>query len=162
MTSSVAASPATKPAPNPWLGALYAGLFTAVLVAITGFVFPSNSWIWILTFLLTGAGPVLGYQLATGNFLGDWKSIIGGLLGGIFGLGILLWPLFVGAFTRHQRVGRLYLWHLIGLLLATGAFFLIGMFVGQDPSWTDFGVPIVFGVWGGTVGAAMTSMFAGD
>ncbi|MGL4649639.1 MAG: hypothetical protein ACRC1H_09555, partial [Caldilineaceae bacterium] len=100
---------------------------------------------------------VLGFQLARGRIFSDWKSIIGGLLGSIPALGLILWPILVGALTRGQSIGKLFLWHLVGLALAVAVFLLLGTFFGQDPIWFYPGLTIAFAVWGGTVGAAMSS-----
>jgi len=160
MTTNVAAKPAARPATNPWLGAVYAGIFTAILSAIFVLAFQANNLIWILPILLTGVGPVLGYQLASGRLFSDWKSIIGGIIGSIPVLSIILWPILVGALTRRQSIGKLFLWHLVGIVLGVVVLLILGTIMGQDPIWFPPGVAIAFSVWGGTVGAAMTS--AGD
>lgn len=160
MSTSVAATPATRaarPAANPWLGAVYAGIFTAVFTAIMIWLFQANTWAWLIPFLLIGVGPVLGYQMARGRLFGDWKSILGGIIGSIPVLGLILWPILTGALTRGQSIGRLFLWHLIGLVLGVAVFLILGTLMGQDPIWFYPGLTIGFAVWGGTVGAAMAS-----
>ncbi len=145
-----------RPATNPWMASLYAGLFTAVAAIILSFLFQANTgWLWVLSMLLAGAAPVLGYQLATGRFGSDWKSILGGLIGGIPALSIILWPVFVGLLTRGQSVLWLFLWSICGIVLGIVVFLLLGGIMGQDPSWVGFGTVMALSVWGGTVGAGM-------
>ncbi len=158
MTSSSALAP-VRPAVNPWLAALYAALFTGVLTAIFVFAFRAEiPVLYILTWLLIGAGPILGYQLATGRLASDWKAILGGVLGMILPLlHFLVWPLIAGALTRGQNIGRLFLGSLAGLILAIIVFLLMGATMGQDPSWFSFGFIVLMAVWGGALGAAMVT-----
>lgn len=157
MSTSASATLAPRRVVSPWLGSIYAGLFTAILAALLVWLFQANNWAWLIPALLVGAGPVLGYQMARGRIFGDWKSIIGGVVGSIPLLSLILWPILVGALTRGQGIGKLFLWHLVGLVLAVAVFLLIGTVAGQDPIWFYPAVAIAFSVWGGTVGAAMTS-----
>ncbi|MGL4650085.1 MAG: hypothetical protein ACRC1H_11795, partial [Caldilineaceae bacterium] len=80
-TSAASATPVARPAVSPWLGAAYAGVFTALITALMVWLFQANTWVWLVAFLFIGVGPVLGFQLARGRIFSDWKSIIGGLLG---------------------------------------------------------------------------------
>lgn len=154
---SITTATVARPAANPWIASLYAGLFTAVAAIIVSLLFQaSTGWVWVISMLLLGIGPVLGYQLATGR-LGDWRSIVGGLIGAIPVLFIILWPIVTGAMTRGQSIGRLFLWHLLGLVLGVAVFFLLATIMGQDPGWVGFGYVMAYAVWGGTVGAAMAA-----
>jgi hypothetical protein len=137
----------------------YAGVATAVGAVATVLLFQAAiPVLYLPAFLLIGAGPVVGYQLATGKLGTDWKSIIGGLLGFILLiLGFLLWPILVGAMTVGQSVGRLFLASLIGIVLGIVVFLIIGTAFGQDPIWFGTGFTLLWAVWGGSVGAAMTA-----
>ncbi len=150
-------APVARPAANPWITSLYAGVFTAVMALIGALLFQANTgYLWVAAMLLIGIGPIIGYQLAVGRF-GDWKSLLGGLIGALPALSILLWPILVGALTKGQSIGKLFLWHLIGIVLGVAVFFLLATVMGQDPSWVGFGYVMAYSVWGGTVGAAMAS-----
>ena len=112
----------------------------------------------VIAFLLVGAAPVVGYQLATGRLGSDWKSLIGGLLGFILlVLGFILWPILVGAMTRGQSVGKLFIASLIGIILGIVVFLIAATAMGQNPSWIGTGFTLLWAVWGGTVGAAMAA-----
>ncbi len=144
-----------RPAANHWIASLYAGVFTAIAAVIVSLLFQAaTGYLWVATMLLLGIGPVLGYQMATGRF-GDWKSLLGGLIGAIPVLSLILWPILTGALTKGQSIGKLFLWHLVGLVLGVAVFFLLATIMGQNPSWVGFGYVMAFSVWGGTVGAAM-------
>jgi hypothetical protein len=146
-----------RPAANPWIASLYAGVFTAIAAVIVSLLFQAaTGYLWVITMLLLGIGPVLGYQMATGR-LGDWKSLLGGLIGALPALSVLLWPILVGALTKGQSIGKLFLWHLVGLVLGVAVFFLLATVMGQNPSWVGFGYVMAFSIWGGTVGAAMAA-----
>lgn len=159
MSTMTAAQPASRPATNPWAAALYAGIFTAIAGIAFSLLFQAESPIlYVLAFLLTGVGPVLGYQMAAGRLGSDWKSIIGGLLGFVLlVLGWILWPILVGALTKGQSIGKLFLWSVIGFVLGVAVLLLIGTVMGQNPGWVAFGWTVGWAVWGGTVGAAMAS-----
>lgn len=159
MTTMTASQPASRPATSPWAAALYAGIFTAIAGIAFSLLFQAESPIlYGLAFLLTGVGPVLGYQMAAGKLGSDWMSILGGLLGFVvLVLGWILWPILVGAMTKGQSIGKLFLWSVIGFILGVVVLLLIGTVMGQNPSWVAFGWTTGWAVWGGTVGAAMAS-----
>jgi hypothetical protein len=111
-----------------------------------------------LAFLLIGIGPVIGYQLATGQLGSDWKPLIGGLLSFILLiLGWLLWPILVGAMTRGQSVGKLFVASLIGIILGVVVLLIAASAMGQNPGWIGTGFVLLWAVWGGTVGTAMAA-----
>lgn len=153
----LATSIIVRPSVNPWVASLYAGLATAVAAVATALLFQAEQpFLYLPAFLLIGAAPVVGYQLATGRLGSDWKSLIGGLLGFILLiLGFLLWPILVGAMTRGQSVGKLFVASLIGIILGIVVFLILASVMGQDPSWVGTGFTFLWAVWGGTVGAAM-------
>ena len=154
-TSAVAA----KPAASPWLTAIYAAVFTAIITAAFVWFFGAGMLIlWILALLLIGAGPVLGYQMATGRLGGDWKSILSGILGFVLApLSFLLWPILVGAMTKGQSIGKLLLWSVIGFIVGVVVWFVIGTLFGQDPVWVGPAWIVAWAVWGAFAGAAMLS-----
>jgi hypothetical protein len=137
---------------------VYAAVITAILAWLMTFLFQAAAPVgYVIAYLLIGAGPVLGYQLATGQLV-DVKSLIGGILGGILPvLSILLWPILVGALTRGQSIGRLLLGSLLGAVLGLVVFWIRGSAMGQDPAWFVWGVTLLFAVWGGACGAAMAA-----
>ncbi len=143
---------------NPWLASVYAGVFTAIAAVAFVLLFQAEvPVLYILAFLLIGVGPVLGYQLATGRLGTDWKALIGGLIGSIPVIGLILWPILVGALSSTQSVGRLFLGSIIGIILAVAVFLLIATIMGQNPSWLGLGFTLLFAVWGGVCGAFMAS-----
>ncbi len=160
MISLTAATvPVSQEKANPWMGALYAGLFTAAACVIAALVTQTENWILILlAHILVGIGPVLGYQLALGRLGQDWMALLGGALGALVPvLMFLIWPLTVGLLDRTQSIGRLYLGSILGFILGVAVFLIIGTFIGQDPSWIGTGFTFLWAVWGGTVGAFATA-----
>lgn len=149
---------APRTSANPWLVSIYAGVITAIIAALTTFLFQAETPIgYIIAWVLIGAGPVLGYQLATGQLV-NWGSLIGGILGGAIPvLSILLWPILVGALTKGQSIGRLLLGSVLGAILGAVVFSILGSVMGQDPAWFAFGVTMLLAVWGGACGAAMAA-----
>lgn len=147
----------TRTAPNFWLASLYGGVATAVAALAFVLLFRAElPVLYIIAFLLMGAGPVLGYSLATGTLGSDWRSLIGGILGFILLiLGPILWAVLVGALDRTQSIGRLLLASIVGLILGIVVFLSLGSVMGQDPSWFGFGFIMWWAVWGGTAAAAM-------
>ncbi len=150
----LAALTATRTEANPWLASVYGGVFTAILAAIFTFVFPNTPAVYIIVYLLGGAGPVLGYQMATGQLV-DWKSLIGSIIGPI--IPILGWPILVGALTSSQSIGKLILGALIGTVLGLAVVLLLASPMGQDPSWLSFAYVIGSSIWGGSCAALMTA-----
>lgn len=150
---------ATDSETNPWMASLYAGLFTAAIAVAFTFLFKAEIPIlYVLAFLLIGAGPVLGYQMATGKLGGDWKSIVGGILGFILlFLGFILWPILVGALNPKQSIGKLFVGSLIGFILGVIVFLILATVMGQNPSWISTGFTFLWAVWGGAVGATMVA-----
>jgi hypothetical protein len=88
-------------------GGIASGLIGAafMIIAVRHQVMPDA--LYGLAFLLIGAGPVLGYQLAAGKLGQDWKTLLGGIIGFILPLlsPIIIWPLLVWAFQP-----QLWLW----------------------------------------------------
>jgi hypothetical protein len=139
--------------------AIYSAVATAIAAIATALLFQAEILVlYILAFLLIGFGPVIGYQLATGRLGSDWKPLIGGLLGFILLiLGWILWPILVGAMTRGQSVGKLFIASLVGIILGIVVFLIAASVMGQNPSWIATGFTLLWAVWGGTVGAAMAA-----
>lgn len=150
---------AVRPTASPLMVALYSAVATAIAAIATALLFQAEIVVlYLLAFLLIGVGPVIGYQLATGQLGADWKPLIGGLLGFILLiLGWILWPILVGAMTKGQSVGKLFLASLIGIILGIVVFLIAATIMGQDPSWITTGFTLLWAIWGGTVGAAMAA-----
>jgi hypothetical protein len=144
----------SRPTTSPWLASIYAGVISAIFAVITTFLFNSSLIGWIITFLLIGVGPVIGYQLAARRSF-NIGSIIGAILGSI--PIIILWPILVGALTRGQSIGRLILGQLLGVVLGWVVFLVIATAMGQDPAFFPFAFTLYSAVWAGTVAAAMTA-----
>ncbi len=149
----------TRPTANPWRASLFAGLITAIIAVATALLFQAEILVlYILAFLLIGAGPVLGYQLATGRLGSDWKPIIGGILSFILlVLGWLLWPFLVGAMSRNQSIGKLFLGSLLGIIVGIVLFLIAETAIGQNPYTIGTGFTLLCAGWGGTCGAAMAA-----
>lgn len=150
---------ATRPSASPVMVALYSAIATAIVAIATALLFQAEIVIlYILAFLLIGAAPVVGYQFATGQLGADWKPLLGGLLSFILLiLGWLLWPILVGAMTKGQSIGKLFIASLVGIILGVIVFLITGSAIGQDPSWVTTGFTLLCAVWGATVGAAMAA-----
>ena len=134
----------------------FAALFTAIVALATALLFQAAIPIlYILAFLLIGAAPVLGYQMAEGALGRDWKTLVGGIVG--FILTFILWPILVGLFSKEQSVWRLLLASIVGFLLGLIAFLIMGSVVGQDPAWVQWGWVVLWAIWGGAAGAAMAA-----
>ncbi|RIK41024.1 MAG: hypothetical protein DCC55_13270 [Chloroflexi bacterium] len=146
---------ATRTNTSPWLASVYAGVISAIFAVITTFLFPNVLIGWIVGYLLIGVGPVIGYQLATGQGL-DWRPIVGGILGSVLPI-IILWPILVGALAKDQSVGKLILGALIGAILGWIVFLLIATVMGQDPAFFPFAFVMYNAVWAGTLGAVMVA-----
>lgn len=160
VATASADSEQSTPSVNPWMSSLIAGLATAILAVIFVFCFQTeNPVLYIITYLLIGAGPVVGYGLASGRLGSSVPGILGGIIGFIVPvLSILLWPILVGALDRTQSIGSLLVGSLIGAVLAIAVFLLMGTFMGQDPTlWFAPAVVLLFSVWGGSCGAAMAA-----
>ena len=151
---------ATKRPANPWMASLYGGIFTAVIAAAYFLLLDTNMPVLgFLALVLTGAGPVLGYQAAAGKLGKEWGAIIGGILGGLvpFIGQLVFWPLFVWLFARRLSLGRLYLGSILGIILGVAVFLAIGFLMGQNPeAWFGPAWVIAVAMWGGTVAAFMT------
>ena len=150
---------AAKPQTNPWMASLWGGGISALIAAAFGWLLGTNMPIlWGLALILIGVGPVLGYQLAAGKLGRDWKSIIGGFLGGIIPLAgwLILWPLFVWLFNRKFPLGRLYLGSLVGIILGFIVWWAIAMMMGQNPEvWFGLAWALAASAWGGSAAAFM-------
>ncbi len=155
----LAAMTAARPTANPWLTSVYAGIATAIGAYAAVLLMQSeNAVLAAIAFLLVGVGPVIGYQLANGQLGADWKPIIGGLVGFVvLILGFLLWPILVGALSKNQSIGKLFVGSLIGFILGVIVFLLVGSAMGQNPSWLGTGFTLGWAVWGGACGAFMTA-----
>jgi hypothetical protein len=145
---------ATRSSANPWLASVYAGVISAVLAVITTFLFPNIPVGYIIFFLLIGVGPVIGYQLATGQGM-NWGSLVGAFIGSI--PLIILWPILVGALTKGQSIGKLLLAQLIAIVLGLVVFLIIATVMGQDPAFFPFAFTMYSAVWAGAMGAMMTA-----
>ena len=162
MTSALSTSgSAAQPATSPWMASLYGGIASGLIAAAAGMLLGTNMPIlYVLAFLLIGAGPVLGYQLAAGKLGQDWKTLIGGILGFIVPVlsQVILWPLLVWVFNRSFAFGKLWLGNLVGFILGVAGFFAIGFLMGQDPyAWIGLGWAILWALWGGATAAFMAS-----
>jgi hypothetical protein len=141
------------------MAAVYAAIATAIVALATALLFNAEIlFLYLLAFLLIGAAPVLGYQLATGQLGSDWKPLIGGFLSFILLiLGWILWPILVGAMTKGQSIGKLFVASLVGFILGLVAFLIAGTIAGQDPRWVVTGFTLWCAVWGAAVGWAMAA-----
>ena len=161
MTSTMSTSSAgARPAASPLMASLYGGVATGLIgAAFMMLLIAKLPILYGLAFILIGAGPVLGYQLAAGKLGQDWKTLIGGIIGFILPLlsPIIIWPLLVWAFNRSFGLGRIWLGSLLGFILGVAGFFLIGTMIGQDPAWVGFGWAMLWALWGGTSAAFMAS-----
>ena len=145
---------ASKENASPWMGALYAAIFTAIIAFIFVFTLQAEMpFLYIPAFMLIGIGPVLGYQMALGKIGSDWKAVLGGFLGFLIpGLSIILWPVAVGLLDRTQSIGRLFLGSLVGVILAAIGFFGLATVMGQNPSWFGTGFAVALALWGAALG----------
>jgi hypothetical protein len=150
---------AERPTASPLMAAVYAAIATAIVGLATALLFNAEIlFLYLLAFLLIGAAPVLGYQLATGQLGSDWKPLIGGFLSFILLiLGWILWPILVGAMTRGQSIGKLFVASLVGFILGLVVFLIAGTIAGQDPAWVVTGFTLWCAVWGACVGWAMAA-----
>ena len=150
---------APRPAASPVMVAVYAAIATAIAAIATALLFQAEIVVlYILAFLLIGAAPGVGYQLATGQLGSDWKPLIAGLLSHILLiLGWLLWPILVGAMTKGQSVGKLLIASIVGVILGIIVFLIYGTAAGQNPVWVTTGFTLLCAVWGATVGVAMSA-----
>ncbi|MCB0082757.1 MAG: hypothetical protein KDE47_17580, partial [Caldilineaceae bacterium] len=116
LTAATMSQTNARPSANLWLASLYGGVITALLAALfVTFFKMENPPLYIIGYLLTGIGPVLGYALAAGRLGSSVKGIIGGLIGSIVPVvSILLWPILVGALDSTQSVGKLIIGSIIG------------------------------------------------
>lgn len=143
---------------NPWLSSLYAGILTALAAALAMLGFQGETpAMWIPGMLLTGVAPVIGYGIARGQIGKRIMPAVGGLIAAILPVvSIFLWPLLVGTIDNTQSAGKLLLGSILGAVLGALVWFGVGSAMGQDPTqWWGLGFALAFGVWGGTVGAAM-------
>jgi hypothetical protein len=155
----LAAVTATRPAANPWFASIYAGVATAIgAFAVVLLMQAENAVLAAVAFLLIGVGPVIGYQLATGQLGADWKPIVAGLVSFVvLILGFILWPILVGAVSRNQSIGKLFVGSLIGFILGVIVFLVLASAMGQNPSWLGPGFTLAWAVWGGACAAFMTA-----
>lgn len=153
---SLTAVTATTTEKSPWRAMAFAAVFSAIVALATALLFQAAiPVLYIIAFLLIGAAPVLGYDLAQGRLGRDWKPLIGGILG--FLLTFILWPILVGALSKEQSIWRLLLFSVVGFLLGVIGFLILGSIVGQDPAWVQWGWVVLWAIWGGACGAAMAA-----
>ncbi|HQY92310.1 MAG: hypothetical protein WAU00_13690 [Caldilinea sp.] len=161
LTSALStANAGARPGTSPWMASLYGGIASALIAAASGLLLGTNMPVlYILAFLLIGAGPVLGYQLAAGKLGQDWKTLLGGIIGFILPIlsPLILWPLLVWAFNRSFGLGKLWLGSLLGFILGVAGFFALGLMIGQDPAWVGMGWAVLWSLWGGAAAAFMAS-----
>jgi hypothetical protein len=165
----------SKSGSSLWMASLAAAIVTAVVAAVmvytTGIpVVPA------LLGLLIGAAPIIGYDLARGEFGSNWKPVIAGIIGNIlfvvaiflpgetFGIVVavvgllstlLIWPIVVGAMSPSHSIGKLWIASILGLIIGLA---VVSAVAGQDPnSWLKTAGVLFFACWGGTVGAALSS-----
>ena len=151
--TAVTATPSDK---SPWSAMAYAAVFTAIIALATALLFQAAMPIlYILAFLLIGVAPVLGYSVATGRLGRDWKPLVGGFLG--FLLTFILWPILVGALDKQQSIVKLLLASVVGFLLGVIVFLIAGTITGQNPAWVQWGWVLMWAVWGGACGWAMSA-----
>lgn len=153
----MSAMSATRPG-NPMLAFIYAGILTAIAAFAASYFLQADQLVpFVVALLLTGIGPVLGYAFASGRVGASIPGVIGGIIGAIPVISIILWPILVGALTRTQSVGKLFVANLIGVILGLAIFFGMASSMGQDPSWFGTGFIVLLVVWAGTCGALMTA-----
>lgn len=154
LTTMTASQSDAEQSASPWMGALYAAIFTGVIAFLTTLGIAREAPIlYIPLFLLIGIGPVLGYQMARGQLAKDWKALLGGLLGFIIPIvSIILWPILVGVLDRTQSIGRLLLGSFLGAILGAIVFFALASMIGQNPSWIGTGFAVAMAIWGATIG----------
>lgn len=160
LTIATATRVGTRQSTNPWVSSLLAGLATAILSIIFVFCFQTeNPVLYGITYLLIGAGPVIGYGIASGRLGSNVSGLIGGLIGGIIPIvSIILWPILVGAFMRTQSIGSLIVGSLIGAVVGLAVFLGMATVMGQDPTvWFAPAVVMLFSFWGGSCGAVMAA-----
>jgi hypothetical protein len=150
---------AARPTSSPLMAGIYAAIASAIVAVATALLFQAELPIlYILAFLLIGAAPVIGYQLATGRLGSDWRPLIGGFISFILLiLGWVLWPILVGAMTKGQSIGKLFIASLIGFILGVIVMLIYATVAGQDPSWVTVGFTLLCAIWGGVVGWAMAA-----
>jgi len=147
---------ATRPAANAWMVAIYSAVASAIVAFATALLFQAELPIlYVIAYLLIGVAPVVGCQLATGQLGSDWKPLIGGLIG--FILPVIGWPILVGALTKGQSIGKLFVASLVGSILGAVVLLLVATVMGQSTSWPTPGFVLAMAVWGGVVGAAMAA-----
>ncbi len=148
-----------RPTASPVMVAVYSAIATAIVAIATALLFQAEIVVlYVIAFLLIGVAPVIGYQLATGQLGADWKPLIGGLISFILLiLGWVLWPILVGAMTKGQSVGKLFIASLVGIILGIIVLLIAASAMGQNPGWIATGFTLLWAVWGGTVGAAMAA-----
>ena len=152
----------SRPLGNPWLASIYAGVLTAIAAYAASYFLQADQLIpFGVALLLTGIGPVLGYAFASGRVGASIGGVIGGIIGAIPVIGVILWPILVGAFMRTQSIGKLFVGSIIGLILGLAVFFGMATAMGQDPSWFGAGFIALFAVWGGATAAFMTAWAKG-
>jgi hypothetical protein len=141
------------------MAGVYAAIASAIVAVATALLFQAELVIlYVLAFLLIGAAPVIGYQLSAGRLGADWRPLIGGLLSFILLiLGWLLWPILVGAMTKGQSIGKLLIASIIGIILGVIVMLIYATIAGQDPAWVLIGWTLLWAIWGGIVGAAMSA-----
>lgn len=140
-------------------------LFTAVasiVAAVIGMLLVRSASVHtlIISLLVIGVGPVLGYALATNSMGKSIVPMILGALGAALGLGLIsaiLWPILVGATLKLVSLGQLLLWSIVAEIIALLAVFLILIpSMGQNPSWLQTAFLVSSILWGLGVSYALS------
>lgn len=132
---------------------LYA-IACGVVAAIVGLLLirTSNLVLALVSLLVVGLGPILGYALATGK-TGESALPMGlGAIGAFVGMGALssiLWAILVGATSKAHSLGTLLLWSVIGQIVGLCAvlFVLAPTGMGQNPGWLQTAVLVHDVIW---------------
>ena len=112
----------------------------------------SNIILALVSLLVVGLGPILGYALATGK-TGESALPMGlGAIGALVGVGALssiLWPILVGATSKAHSLGTLLLWSVIGQIVGilVVLFILAPTGMGQNPGWLQTGILVDGIIW---------------
>ena len=157
---SLTAVTATPSSQSPWRAMGYAAIIAAIIAFATALIFQAATSgffvvLYVIAFLLIGAAPVLGYSLAEGKLGKDWKPLIGGILG--FLLTFILWPILVGALDKSQSILKLLIASVVGFIIGVAGFLILATITGQNPAWLQWGWVLLWALWGGACGWAMSA-----
>ena len=132
------------------LYAIACGVVAAIISLLL--VQTSNLILTLVSLLVVGLGPILGYALATGRTGKSILPMVLGPIGSLLGVGVLsgiLWPILVGATSRAHSLGLLILWSVVGQILGilVALFILAPTGMGQNPSWLQTGMLVGEIIW---------------